>query len=95
MKTLPGGKLELPGSTQIDDLEDRLGVDFEIEDGEVTTVAGYLMMKLNRVPQKGDRCAVGEFEISVEEMEGPRVVRVRIEPRKALPTPTSPPTANA
>ncbi len=94
VKTLPGGKLELPGSTQIDDLEDRLGVDFEIEDGEVTTVAGYLMMELNRVPQKGDRCAVGEFEISVEETEGPRVVRVRIEPRKKLPTPTaSPPNA--
>ncbi len=93
VKTLPGGKLELPGSTQLDDLEDRLGVDFEIEDGEVTTVAGYLMMKLNRVPQKGDRCAVGEYEISVEETDGPRVVRVRIEPRKALPTPS--PTASA
>jgi CBS domain containing-hemolysin-like protein len=92
VKTLPGGKLELPGSTQLDDLEDRLGVDFEVEDGEVTTIAGYLMMKLNRVPQRGDRSAVGEFEISVEQTDGPRVLRVRIEPRKADPTPTPPMT---
>ena len=93
VKTLPGGKLELPGSTQLDDLEDRLGVEFGVEDGEVTTVAGYLMMKLNRVPQKGDRCAVGEFDIAVEEMEGPRVMRVRIEPRTKLPA--TPPVTNA
>lgn len=92
VKTLPGGRLELPGSTQIDDLEDRLGVEFGIEEGEVTTVAGYLMMKLNRIPQAGDRCPVGEFDIAVEEMDGPRVLRVRIEPRAKLTPPANPVT---
>ncbi|MBX5483475.1 MAG: HlyC/CorC family transporter [Myxococcaceae bacterium] len=90
VRTLPGGKLELPGSTQLDDLEDRLGVEFDVEEGEVTTIAGYLMMKLNRVPQKADRTSVGEFDVIVEEMDGPRVVRVRVEPRVGLPpTPDS------
>lgn len=92
VRTLPGGKLELPGSTQLDDLEERLGVEFGIEDGEVTTIAGYLMMKLKKVPQKGDRVPVGEYDVSVEETEGPRVLRVRIEPRAGLPTPVSPVT---
>ena len=92
VRTLPGGRLELPGSTQLDDLEDRLGVEFGVEDGEVTTIGGYLMMKLNRVPQKADRVPVGEFDVSVEEMDGPRVVRVRIEPRAGLPTPQTPVT---
>jgi CBS domain containing-hemolysin-like protein len=90
VRTLPGGKLELPGSTQLDDLEERLGVDLEVEDNEVTTIAGYLMMKLNRVPQRGDRCRVGEFDVMVTEMDGPRVVRVRIEPRTGLPPPPAP-----
>jgi CBS domain containing-hemolysin-like protein len=84
VKSLPGGRLELPGTTQLDDLEERLGVTFGIEDGEVTTIAGYLMMKLKRVPQEGDRCPVGEFDVAVVQMDGPRVVRVRIEPRTKL-----------
>lgn len=92
VRTLPGGKLDLPGSTQLDDLEDRLGVEFGVEDGEVTTIAGYLMMKLNRIPQRGDKASVGEFDVYVEEVDGPRVVRVRIEPRVGLPTPAAPVT---
>ncbi len=97
VKTLPGGKLELPGSTQLDDLDERLGVDLteleDVEDNDVTTIAGYLMMKLNRVPQKGDKVIVGEFDVMVTEMDGPRVVRVRIEPRVGLPP--APPATDA
>jgi CBS domain containing-hemolysin-like protein len=89
VKSLPGGRLELPGTTQLDDLEERLGVTFGVEDGEVTTIAGYLMMKLNRVPQVGDRSEAGEFDIAVMEMDGPRVVRVRVEPRTKLTSPSA------
>ena len=90
VKSLPGGRLELPGTTQLDDLEERLGVTFGIEDGEVSTIAGYLMMQLKRVPQEGDRCSVGEFDIAVLQMDGPRVMRVRVEPRTKLATTTAP-----
>lgn len=81
VRTLPGGRLEVPGSTQLDDLESRLGVNFGMEPGEVATVGGFLMAKLNRIPVRGDRVAVGEFEVVVEEMEGPRVLTVRIQPK--------------
>lgn len=93
VRTLPGGKLELPGSTQLDDLEERLSVDFDVEETDINTIGGYLMMRLNRVPRAGDKCAVGEFDVRVTEMNGPRVVRVRIEPRTTLPLP--PPVTNA
>lgn len=86
VKTLPGGRLELPGTAQLDDLEDRLDVHFDVPDGEVTTIGGYLMAKLGRVPEKGDSWGLGEYQISVDETEGPRVVKVRIEP-KAPPVP--------
>jgi CBS domain containing-hemolysin-like protein len=94
VKTLPGGRIEVPGFTQLDELEDRLGVEFDVEEGEVTTIGGYLMTCLNRVPRKGDRCAVGDFEVLVDEMDGPRVVRVRIEPKKKIVAP-APPTPQA
>lgn len=91
VKTLPGGRLELPGSAQLDDLEERLGVEFDIEEGEVTTIGGYLMVKLGRIPERGDRWSVEDYEVHVEEMDGPRVVKVRIEPKLAKPS--APPAA--
>lgn len=93
VKTLPGGRLELQGSAQLDDLEDRLGVKFEVDEGdegEITTVAGYLMYKLNRIPVVGDKVPVEEWMIAVEQMEGPRVMKVRVEPKI---TPASVPLA--
>lgn len=80
VKTLPGGRLELPGTTPLDDLEDRLGVKFDIEEGEVTTIAGYLMAKLAKVPVAGDKVQLEEYEISVEQTDGPRVLKVKISP---------------
>lgn len=94
VRTLPGGRLELPGSTQLDDLEDRLDVEFDVDDDEVTTIAGYLMTKLARVPERGDKVTFGEYEVVVEEMDGPRVQRVRVEPRVTKPA-AAPPASPA
>jgi len=87
VRTLPGGRLELPGTVQLEDLEDRLNVTFDTPDGEVTTIAGYLMAKLGRIPERGDTCRVGEYEVSVREVDGPRVLQVLIEPRPVPVTP--------
>ncbi|HUM13634.1 MAG TPA: hemolysin family protein [Myxococcaceae bacterium] len=93
VKTLPGGRLELPGTTQLSDLEDRLDVRFDVDPGEVSTIAGFLMARLGRVPEPGDHTEVDEFEIRVAETDGPRVVKVLIEPKpQAEP---SPPAASA
>ncbi len=86
---LPGGKLELPGTAQLDDLEHTLEVEFDVDKAEVTTVAGYLMAKLGRVPVVGDRWPLGELDICVVKTDGPRVQTVRIEPR----TKPAPPAA--
>jgi CBS domain containing-hemolysin-like protein len=94
VKTLPGGRLELPGTTELGDLEDRLEVRFDVPDGEVSTIGGYLMAKLGRIPERGDSWRFGEYEVFVEETEGPRVVRVRIEP-KVQPAASVTPVARA
>jgi len=94
VKTLPGGLLELPGTTQLSDLEDRLDVRFDVDPTEVSTIAGFLMARLGRVPEPGDHTEVDEFEIRVAETDGPRVLKVRIEPKPA-PQPPPPPAASA
>ena len=88
VRSLPGGRFELPGTAQLDDLEDRLDVSFKLddEDVEVTTIAGYLMAKLGRIPLKGDMLKLDMWRIQEEEVEGPRVVKVTVEPQ-ASPKP--------
>lgn len=86
VRSLPGGRFELPGTAQLDDLEERLDVNFDLsedEKGEVTTIAGYLMTKLGRVPEKGDSLKLDMWRILVDEVDGPRVVRVTVEPQAA------------
>ena len=90
VKTLPGGRFEVSGSTSLEDLAERLDVEFDVDGTDVTTIAGYLMAKLGRVPGPGDATAVGEWEVRVAETDGPRVVKVRIEPRAA---PSAPPAS--
>jgi CBS domain containing-hemolysin-like protein len=92
VRSLPGGRFELPGTAQLDDLEDRLDVAFEIEDEdiEVTTIAGYIMAKLGRIPEKGDTLKLDMWRIQVEEVEGPRVVRVTVEPQSGPKPPVAP-----
>lgn len=92
VRALPGGRFELPGTAQLDDLEAQLDVDFDLSDdekGEVTTIAGYLMTKLGRVPEKGDHLKLDMWRILVEEVDGPRVVRVTVEPQ-SRPSATAP-----
>lgn len=84
VRSLPGGRFELPGTAQLDDLEERLDVNFDLkedEEGEVTTIAGYLMTKLGKVPEKGDSLKLDMWRIVVDEVDGPRVVRVTVEPQ--------------
>jgi CBS domain containing-hemolysin-like protein len=84
VKTLPGGKLELPGTAQLDDIEHTLEIEFDVDKSQVTTIAGYLMTKLGRIPVAGDMWTREPFKIFVVKVEGPRVQLVRIEPREGL-----------
>ncbi len=87
LKALPGGRIELPGTAQLDDIEHTLEIEFDIDHSEVSTVAGYLMAKLGRVPNSGDEWALGPYTIRAVKVEGPRVLTVRIEPRIVPVTP--------
>lgn len=90
-RSLPGGRLELPGSAQLDDLEHTLEVEFDVDHTEVTTIAGYLMAKLGRVPVAGDVWLFDEYRIIAVKTEGPRLITVRIEPKEAMIGPALPP----
>ncbi len=95
VKRLPGGKLELPGTAQLDDIEHTLEVEFDVDKAQVTTIAGFLMAKLGRVPQPGDVWMMDDYRVVTANTEGPRVLTVRIEPREAKPVTQSSPGLKA
>ena len=89
VKSLPGGRLELPGATQLDDLEHTLEIEFDVDKADITTIAGYLMAKLGRVPIEGDVWKVDVYTVRVLKTGGPRVITVRIEPHEAPSVPSN------
>ena len=50
-------------------------------DENVATASGWVTEKLGGFPKAGDSLAVGNFELRVEEMDGPRVARLKVTKR--------------
>jgi putative hemolysin len=77
-RRLHGGALEVDGLLNIDDFADETGV--ELPEGPYETVAGYLMSVLGHLPEVGEMTMVGGHRLSVTEVDGRRVARVRVTP---------------
>jgi len=71
---LPAGAFAVDPATPLEDFARHFGV--EIEESEVSTVGGLIMVRLDRVPTAGDKVQIGPVELTVEEMKGPRIVRI-------------------
>ena len=70
------GALLLNGAMPIPEVNDRL--DLSLDDGDYTTLGGYLFGQLGRLPTVGDRIKTAGREFEIAEMEGRRVKRVKV-----------------
>ncbi len=70
------------GSTGIRDLETEYQLALP-RDGGFETVAGFIMAQLQKIPKVGDGFEYDGHRYSVEEMEGHRIARVRVEKLEA------------
>jgi CBS domain containing-hemolysin-like protein len=76
---LPGSKvLVLDGTVGIRDLESQYDLLLP-RDAGFETLAGFMLSKLQKIPAIGDACYYGGRRFTVDEMEGHRIARVRIE----------------
>lgn len=73
-----GATMLLDGSVTIRDLSTMYDLSLPKDEG-FETLAGFMMAKLQRLPQKGDSMEFDGRKFSVEEMDGLRVGRVKIE----------------
>ncbi|HSW55658.1 MAG TPA: hemolysin family protein [Ignavibacteriaceae bacterium] len=71
------GSLLINGDILIDELKEKLKIIFEHQD-EYITLGGYIMFKLNKIPQTGDKFKVQNYVFEVVDMDGKRVDKVLV-----------------
>jgi CBS domain containing-hemolysin-like protein len=70
--------LSLEGSVSIRDLESQYELSIP-RDGGFETLAGFILSRLQKLPSVGESFEYEDHRFTVEEMEGHRIARVRIE----------------
>jgi magnesium and cobalt exporter, CNNM family len=75
-KRLLGGDVEVDGLLNLDDFADETGV--ALPEGPYETVAGYVIAALGKLPAPGDRVEVSGHRLTVTELDGRRIARIRV-----------------
>lgn len=80
------GSWLLDGLIPIPELKDRLKIEEvpEEERGRYNTLSGMLMLLLGNIPQTGERCAWGNWEFEVVDLDGLRIDKI-LATRKPVP----------
>lgn len=77
IERLGGGRYLAPGTLRLHEAAERIGL--ELPEGEYETIAGFLMDRLQRIPQRGDEVRQGPWTIRVRTTHRRRVVQLLIE----------------
>jgi putative hemolysin len=78
---LPDGSMVIQGSTLLKDLKSDYGLPFE-ESPDYLTLAGFVLAQLKRIPRGGERVEYNGYRLTIVDMEGRRIVRVKLEETK-------------
>jgi putative hemolysin len=79
---LRGGEVDVDGLLNLDEFAEQTGI--ELQQGPYETAAGYVLAMLGEVPPVGAAVEVPGYTITVTEMDGRRISRLRVKP---LPVP--------
>jgi CBS domain containing-hemolysin-like protein len=81
--TLAGGALLMDGGVNLRDLETQMQWRLPREGG-VETLAGFLLVRLGHIPRAGESVVFEGRRLTVVDVEGRRIARVRVEPEPKL-----------
>ncbi|MDR0344446.1 MAG: hemolysin family protein [Nocardiopsaceae bacterium] len=79
-KRLLGGELEVDGLLNLDEFAEQTGL--ILPEGPYETVAGYVLAALGQIPAVGDSVEAGERRLTVTELDGRRIARLRVGPAR-------------
>jgi len=91
---LPQGEVEVDGLLNLDEFAEQTSI--RLPEGPYETVAGYVLAALGELPTPGDAVEIPGYTITVNEMDGRRISRLRVTPRpEPDPGPAPEPEAEA
>ncbi|MBN6057342.1 HlyC/CorC family transporter [Nonomuraea sp. RK-328] len=85
---LPAGEIEIDGLTNLNDFAAETGI--KLPDGPYETLGGFVMAMLGHVPDVGETVEIPGFELTVTELDGRRIARVRVKRRPAVESTSEP-----
>ena len=88
LKQLHGGQLEVDGLLNLDEFAEQTGVN--LPEGPYETVAGYVLATLGELPGVGAEVEVDAHRLTVTQLDGRRIARVRVGPAGPADAPGSP-----
>ena len=77
-RRLRGGEVEVEGLLNLHEFAEQTGID--LPEGPYETAAGFVLARLGEVPAVGESVEVADHRITVTEMDGRRIARLRIAP---------------
>ncbi len=94
VERLPDGALLVDAALNLRELKEAYHFPFD-DSPEYETLAGFFLSRLQRIPKGGEVITVGDYRLTVVDMEGRRIHRVKIEPRagRVIEKPASRPTS--
>ena len=85
--TLRGGEVEVDGLLNLDEFAEQTGI--TLPEGPYETAAGYVLAMLGDLPSTGASVQVAGHTITVTELDGRRIARLRIAPRTDAAVPAA------
>jgi putative hemolysin len=81
VERLPDGSLVIQGSALLKNLKSDYDLPFE-ESPDYHTLAGFVLAKLRRIPRGGEWVEQDGYRLTIVDMEGRRIVKVKLEETK-------------
>ncbi len=70
---------EIDGAMNIDEANDELGLNIPV--GDYETIAGFILENFQKIPDIGEKTSYGNLRITINEVDGSRISKVRIRKR--------------
>ena len=81
VERLPDGSMVIAGSALLKDLKTDFALPFE-ESPDYHTLAGLLLARLKRIPRGGEWLDENGYKLTIVDMEGRRIVKIKVEKNK-------------
>jgi putative hemolysin len=78
VERLPDGSMVIQGSALLKDLRSDYGIPLE-DSPDYRTLAGFVLAKLKRIPRGGEKVEHESYRLTIVDMEGQRIVKIRLE----------------